>query len=146
MATNFTVMKVVSACLAGVKCNYKQQSNPYQQIVEMVTSGLAIPVCPEQLGGLPTPRIPAEIISNKVINKNGEDVTKQFRFGAQEALRIARMAKCDEAILKSNSPSCGVGLIYNGSFERKLIQGNGVFAQLLLDNGIKVVSEKDLEE
>ena len=139
-------MKVVSACLAGIKCNYKKESNPYRQIVEMVTNGLAIPVCPEQLGGLPTPRIPAEISGEKVINKKGEDVTVQFRFGAQEALRIARMAKCDEAILKSNSPSCGVGLIYDGSFERKLIQGNGVFAQLLLDNGIKVVSEKDLEE
>ena len=139
-------MKVVSACLAGVKCNYKQQSNPYQQIVEMVSNGLALPVCPEQLGGLPTPRIPAEIISNKVINKNGEDVTGQFRFGAQEALRISLLAKCDGAILKSNSPSCGVGYVYDGSFEGKLIQGNGVFAQLLLDKGIKVISEKDLGE
>jgi len=137
-------MKVVSACLAGVKCNYKQQSTPYQHIVDMVNNGVAIPVCPEQLGGLPTPRIPAEITGNKVMNKNGENVTEQFRFGAQEALRIALLARCDKAILKSNSPSCGVGYVYNGSFEGKLIKGNGIFAQLLMDKGIKVISEKDL--
>ena len=135
---------IVSACLAGLECNYKQQSNSCQKVIDLVKDGAAITVCPEQLGGLPTPRIPAEITGNRVINRKGEDVTFQFAKGAEEALKLAQLSGASEAVLKANSPSCGVGKIYDGNFKGNLIKGNGVFAQLLLNNGFEVKSEKDL--
>lgn len=114
-----------------------------------------IPVCPEQLGGLATPREPAEIQNGtardvlegkaKVMNKQGVDVTEQYVSGAKETLKIARLYSCTAAILKSRSPSCGCGSIYDGSFTGRLKEGNGVCAQLLLDNGIEVMSEEDFE-
>ena len=131
-------MKIVSACLAGINCNYAGKSNTNIKVVELIKQGLAMPVCPEQLGGLPTPRIPAEKVKDKIINKIGEDVTGQFYRGAEEALKIAKMINCTEAILKSKSPSCGVGQIYDGTFTRTLIKGDGVFAAMLKANGIKV--------
>jgi uncharacterized protein YbbK (DUF523 family) len=137
-------MKIVSACLAGINCTYAAKSNENKTIVDLVKSGKAIPVCPEQLGGLATPRIPAEKNGNKIITKNGIDVTSQFVKGALEGLKIAKMINCKEAILKSNSPSCGSGQIYDGSFTGKLIPGDGIFAALLKKNGIVVQTEKDI--
>ena len=137
-------MKLVSACLAGVKCRYDGSAKPCKKVIELVKKGQAIPVCPEQLGGLPTPRIASEQKGNKVFNKEGKDLTKEFEKGAQEALNIAKIAGCKEAILKSKSPSCGFGLIYDGSFTGTLIKGDGVFAELLKANNIKVMTEEEI--
>jgi len=137
-------MIIVSACLAGIKCTYLGDDNSHPEVVELVRKGLALPICPEQLGGLPTPRIPAEIQSRKVINKNGENVTPNFQKGAEETLRIAKLVNCKKAILKANSPSCGFGKIYDGSFSGKLIVGNGITTELLMKNGIEIITDKDL--
>jgi len=137
-------MIIVSACLVGINCRYDGGNNTNQKVIELVNKGFAIPVCPEQLGGLTTPRIPAEIIGNKVINKNGYDVTGYFKKGAQETLQIAKLANCQKAILKQNSPSCGYGKIYDGTHTGKIITGKGITAKLLEDNGIKVITEEDL--
>ena len=137
-------MQIVSACLAGIKCRYNGTSAPCPKIIALVQQGKAIPVCPEQLGGLTTPRAPAEIKNNKVITKEGKNLTKEFKLGAKEALKIAKLANCKEAILKSKSPSCGCGLIYDGTFSEKLIRGDGIFAKLLKDNRIKITNEEDL--
>lgn len=137
-------MKIVSACLAGIKCRYDGSAKPCQKVIELVMRGKAIPVCPEQLGGLPTPRSPAENKGNKVFTKDGEDITFQFKKGAEEALKITKLANCDEAIIKAKSPSCGSGKIYDGTFSGELIEGDGIFAKLLKENNIKVFSEEDI--
>lgn len=133
-------MKIVSACLAGLKCRWDGEAKPCREVVELVKQGKAVPVCPEQLGGLTTPRDPAEQREDRVLTKTGEDVTSSFEKGAEKALKIAKLSECDEAILKSKSPSCGSGKVYDGTFSGKLIEGDGVFAKLLKKNGIKVVS------
>jgi len=137
-------MKIVSACLAGVKCRWDGTSRPCPTVVEWVRNGEAIPVCPEQLGGLPTPREPAEQRGQGVFTKSGKDVSLEFSRGAEEGLRIAQLAACKEAVLKARSPSCGVGLVYDGTFSGKLVAGDGVFAGLLKRNGISVRSEEGL--
>ncbi len=137
-------MKIVSAYLAGIKCMWDGEAKPCQKVINLVKRGKAIPVCPEQLGGLSTPRIPSEQKGNKVFSKEGQDVTDKFEKGAKEALRVANLSNCKEAILKSKSPSCGLGLVYDGSFSGKLIKGDGVFVKLLKENGIKVSTEKDI--
>lgn len=137
-------MKIVSACLAGINCAYDGKHRECQQVVKLVKKGEAIPVCPEQLGGLPTPRIPAEICNGHVINQKGEDVTANYQKGAQEALQIAKTARCKEAIVKSHSPSCGKGVIYDGSFNHIKIHGNGIFAEMLLEEGFAVKTEKEI--
>ncbi len=137
-------MIIVSACLAGIKCRYDGKDNAHQTVMNLVKQGKAIPVCPEQLGGLPTPRITSEIINNKVFNKNGEDVTENFIKGACETLRIARLTNCKKAILKQGSPSCGFGRIYDGSHSKKQIKGNGITAEKLFEYGIEIITEDDL--
>ena len=138
-------MKVISACLAGVECRYDGKGKPNSKIMNLVKEGKAILVCPEQLGGLPTPRTPAEQKGDKVLNTKGEDVTEEFNKGAEEALKIAKLAGCTNAILKAKSPSCGYGKVYDGSFTGTLKEGNGVFAELLKKNGFDIVTEEDLE-
>ena len=137
-------MILVSACLTGIKCRYDGKDNANDKVMEMVKKGIAIPVCPEQLGGLQTPRIPAEIVENKVINKKGENVTAQFKKGAKETLQIAELVKCHKAILKQSSPSCGYGKIYDGSHTGKIIEGMGLTAKLLSQKGIIILTEEDL--
>jgi uncharacterized protein YbbK (DUF523 family) len=137
-------MKVVSACLAGFKCRWDGTAYPCQKVIKLVEQGKAIPVCPEQLGGFPTPRIPAEQKGNKVFNKDGKDLTKAFLKGAQEALKVAKLNNCEEAILKSKSPSCGSGRVYDGTFSGKLINSDGVLAGLLKKNGVKVFTEEEI--
>jgi uncharacterized protein YbbK (DUF523 family) len=110
----------------------------------MVAEGKAIPVCPEQLGGLATPRISAEIRGNRVIRKDGVDVTDEFHRGAQEALKLAKLTGAGLAILKARSPSCGSGLIYDGSFTGTLRVGNGVFAELCNNYGLDVKTEEEI--
>jgi uncharacterized protein YbbK (DUF523 family) len=138
-------MIIVSACLAGLECRYDGKSNSCEKVIEMVRNGIAIPLCPEQLGGLATPRIPAEIVDDKVITKENIDVTKQFERGAKETLKIAKLVNANTAILKQRSPSCGVSKIYDGTFSGKVISGMGKTAELLLQHGIKLISEEDME-
>jgi uncharacterized protein YbbK (DUF523 family) len=138
-------MKIVSACLAGINCRYNGTSKPNSYIIELVKNGQAIPVCPEQLGGLPTPRTPAEQqLDRSVVTKDGKDVTEAFKRGAQEVLDLAQRVNCDEAILKAYSPSCGCGEVYDGSFSGKLVKGYGILAELLMKNGIKVKTELEI--
>ena len=134
-------MIIMSACLCGVNCKYSGGNNLNEKCLELFKKGEAILVCPEQLGGLMTPRIPAEIREDKVITKEGEDVTAQFLKGAEETLRIAKMVNAKKAILKEGSPSCGCNYIYDGNFNRTKIKGKGITASLLEKNGIKVISD-----
>lgn len=139
-------MILVSACLVGLNCKYNGENNFNKEIFDMVKKGEAIFVCPEQLGGLSTPRVPAEIkyINGKryVINKDGKDVTNEYEKGALETLNLMKKLGINKAILKANSPSCGCGMIYDGTFTGTKIIGNGITTQLLLDNGIEVINEK----
>lgn len=139
-------MIIVSACLAGVECRYNGYSCTVPQIAEMVFKGKAIPICPEILAGLPTPRLPAEQCKGKIVTLNGEDQTAQYIIGAKIGLKIAAAVRCRKAILKSNSPTCGLGLIYDGTFSGKLISGDGIFAALLKENGIEVNTEEGFFE
>jgi len=131
---------LVSSCLAGIPCRYDGKANTIPAIRELVQRGGAIPVCAEVLGGLSTPRTPAEIKDGRVITRDGVDVTDAFRDGAREVLDIALASGATTAILKSRSPSCGVGQVYSGDFDRTLVDGDGITATLLKENGIDVVS------
>lgn len=133
-------MIIVSACLAGYRCRYDGKVIPDAEIVALVKQGGAIPVCPEMMGGLPCPRVPAERTADgrRVVTKDGGDVTDAYRRGAEETLRMARLYGCEHAILKARSPSCGCGQIYDGSFSGTLRDGSGVAAALLTENGISV--------
>lgn len=140
-------MKIlVSACLLGKNCKYNGGNNLNQGVLEFIEGHEVIGVCPEQLGGLSTPRLPAEIVAGLVTNKEGVSVDNEFRKGAQEALAVALENKVDLAILQSRSPSCGVKEIYDGSFSGKKIKGQGVFAKLLSARGIKVRDAEDVAE
>lgn len=137
-------MKIlVSACLLGKNCKYNGGNNLNQGVLEFIEGHEVIGVCPEQLGGLSTPRLPAEIVDGIVTNKEGISVDVQFRKGAQTALAVALEKKVDLAILQSRSPSCGVNEIYDGNFSGKKIKGQGVFAKLLSAHGIKVLDAED---
>jgi len=137
-------IKLCSACLLGIKCRYDGKDALNKKVVELLKTGLLIPVCPEQLGGLPTPREPAEIVGKRVITRSGEDVTEKFMRGAEETLKIAKLLGVKEAILKQGSPSCGCGRIYNGTFSGKIVKGDGITASLLKKHGIKVITEEEL--
>lgn len=135
---------VVSACLAGFSCRYDGKANTVPYIEELYRRNLALPVCPECLGGLPIPRVPCEIIGDKVISKEGLDCTNAYRLGAFSALQYVRFFGAKMAILKAKSPSCGAGQVYDGTFTRRLIAGDGIFAQMLKANHFLVCTEKDL--
>ena len=133
----------VSACLIGVRCKYDGTSNYEEEPVKKLAERFVlIPVCPEQLGGLTTPRPPAELSEGRVMTRDGQDVTVSFERGARETLRIFKQLDLKYAILKEGSPSCGSGLIYDGTFSGIKIPGQGLTAKLLRENGIRVVSEK----
>lgn len=138
-------MKIlVSACLLGENCKYNGKNNYSERVAAYVAGHEVIPVCPEVLGGLTTPRDPAEIVDGVVTNCKGVNVDRQFRDGAEEALRIAEENGIDLAVLQSRSPSCGVNQIYDGSFTGRLIPGQGVFAGLLRENGFRVMDCEDI--
>ena len=139
-------MILVSACLAGDNCKYSAGNNLVPEIRDLVLQHKAAAACPEQLGGLPTPRPCSEIINGRVINTEGQDVTEQFMKGAEKALAIYRENHCDKAVLKANSPSCGIHCIYDGTFSHTLIEGKGCFAKLLQENGIACMDEKEFLE
>ena len=135
-------MILVSACLCGVNCKYNGKNNLNEEMMELLKSGEALLICPEQMGGLTTPRNPSEIkiINNevKVFMNDGTDVTANYKRGAEEVLRLAKELNIKKAILKKKSPACGYGEIYDGTFSGVLTKGNGITAALLLENGIEV--------
>ncbi|MDD4311062.1 MAG: DUF523 domain-containing protein [Eubacteriales bacterium] len=134
---------LVSACLLGVPCRYDGTGQADERILALAKTCHLIPVCPEQLGGLPTPRPSAERNGTRVLTRDDRDVTAPFLRGAQETRRLARLFACRIAILKANSPSCGSGQIYDGCFCGRLIPGDGMTAALLKQDGLTVLSEKD---
>ena len=139
-------MLLISACLLGCACRYDGKSKPHPLAVELARRGLAVPVCPEQLGGLPTPRKPSERQGGRVVMADGRDVTAEYRRGAEETLHLAQLYGCTAAVLKERSPSCGKGQIYDGTFAGTLTSGDGVTAELLTAGGIKVYGESELEK
>ena len=134
---------LVSACLLGVNCKYSGKNNRNENVLRLAEKHTLIPVCPEQLGGLPTPRYPSEIRGGRVINNIGEDVTAYYEKGAGEALNIAKLFGCERAVLKARSPECGSKEIYDGTFTKTVIPGKGITAALLEENGIEVYDETD---
>lgn len=137
---------LVSACLLGARCRYDGASKPLPGLERLLDAVDPVPVCPEQLGGLPTPRTPAERCGDRVVTRDGTDVTAQYERGAQEALRLAQLTGCTLALLKEKSPSCGCGRVYDGTHTGTLTGGNGVTAELLQQNGVRVFGETQLEE
>lgn len=133
---------MVSACLAGTPCRYDGRSNLRPEIAALVENGEAVPVCPEVLGGLPTPRTPSERQGDRVMSAEGDDVTGAFSAGAEAALYIAEECGCSAAVLKARSPSCGCGRIYDGTFTHTLIDGDGLFAALLRKKGFQLFTEE----
>ena len=140
-------MLLISACLAGIPCRYDGGANTVPALAALAARGEAVPVCPEVLGGLPTPRIPSERLADgRVVNAAGEDVTGAFRLGAEKALALCRAHGCERAVLKARSPSCGKGCIYDGTFTHTRGPGSGVFAALLEQEGIQVLTEEEYKE
>ena len=135
---------MVSACLLGLPTRYDGKAKGIERVISLSGNFALVPFCPEQLGGLPTPRPRSEIKDDRVINEFGEDVTKQFKKGAEISLEIAKIVKPCVIILKSKSPSCGLRKIYDGTFSGKLIDGTGITASLLKDHGYHLITEEDL--
>lgn len=145
MAKSEKKIILCSACLLGIKCRYDDKIKPNKKVVKLAKKGITlIPVCPEQLGGLPTPREPVEQKGRKVVTKSGKDVTKNFKKGAEQVLKLAKIFGIKKAVLKQRSPSCGCGEIYDGTFSGNIIKGDGITASLLKKNKIKVISEENL--
>lgn len=137
-------MKIaVSACLLGENCKYNGGNNYSYKLGKILEKHDVIPICPEIMGGLPTPRRPAEVVNGVVLTKDGGLVDLEFRRGAEKALEIVKNSGADLVVLQSRSPSCGVGTIYDGSFSGKLIEGDGIFVKVLNKEGIKAI---DVEE
>ena len=137
---------LISACLLGVKCRYDGGGKPCPAALALAGTHELIPVCPEQLGGLPTPRMPSEIRDGQVIRRDGVSVDEAYRRGAAEAALLAKLFSCELAVLKARSPSCGCGCIYDGSFTGTLIPGDGVTAALLKQQGLQVITEEELAD
>lgn len=138
---------LVSACLLGESCKYSGGSNYNQGVLDWLKKkgAEAVPICPEVMGGLPTPRMPSEIDGGRVVTKDGRDVTEAFQKGAEAALRTALKNQCSLAVLKERSPSCGCGSIYDGSFTGTVTQGDGMAARLLKQAGIRILGENSLD-
>lgn len=136
---------MVSACLLGENCKYSGGNNRNEKVLEYIKGHEVFPVCPEVMGGLPTPRVPAEIVCGTVINKDGVNVDREYRLGAEIALEIAKREQIDLAILQPRSPSCGATEIYDGTFSGRRIPGHGVTAALLMENGFRVIDAEGIE-
>jgi uncharacterized protein YbbK (DUF523 family) len=146
---------VISACLLGVECNHEGRGSPRAVVDELARHYRLVPVCPEVLGGLPTPRAAAELTGGdgadvltgeggaRVVNVDGDDVTAAYRRGAEAAVALARAVGARRAVLKARSPSCGSAAVYDGTFSRRLVPGRGVTAAALAAAGLEVGSEED---
>lgn len=137
---------LVSACLLGENCKYNGGNNKNEEVIALGDSFELVPICPECFGGLPIPRVPSEIRNGRVYSKDGNDVTEQFLDGAEKALYVAMESNCSVAVLKERSPSCGFGVIYDGSFTSALCKGNGITADLLNKNGIQIFGESQAKK
>lgn len=137
---------IVSACLLGENCKYNGGNNYTEEIKQLKEHFELVPVCPETFGGLKSPRSPSEIVGDRVVSKEGEDVTDEFLSGAEQTLYIAKELNCPFAVLKERSPSCGCGTIYDGTFTGTLCNGNGIATQMLLDNEIQVFGESQIQK
>ena len=140
-------MKImVSACLLGENCKYNGRNNKNEKLLHLLSGHTVVPVCPEVLGGLPVPRVPAEIVNGEVMNQEGVSVDDAFRLGAEKALEIAKREKPDCIILQSRSPSCGAKQIYDGTFSGNLIAGQGIFAEAAVREGFMILDVEDAPE
>jgi len=143
-------MYLISSCLVGINCRYNQTSTLNSKLKQMVDQGMAIAVCPEVMAGMATPRTSCEIQTQlgviKVVDKSGHDYTHLFTEAAQKTLEICKSNNIKTAILQSRSPSCGYGKIYDGSFTGKLVDGNGITAQLLHNNGIEIFTDQNCSD
>lgn len=140
-------MKImVSACLLGDNVKYNGGNNKNDELIKFLKDYEVIKVCPECFGGLSIPRVPSEIKNNKVFSKEGKDVSNEFILGANKTLDIAKKNNIKVAILKQNSPSCGFGTIYDGTFTHTLINGDGITSKLLNENGITILNENNYKE
>lgn len=137
---------IVSACLLGENCKYNGGNNYTEEIEQLKEHFELVPVCPETFGGLKSPRSPSEIVGDRVVSKEGEDVTDEFLSGAEQTLYIAKELNCPFAVLKERSPSCGCGTIYDGTFTGTLCNGNGIATQMLIDNEIQVFGESQIQK
>ena len=137
---------IVSGCLLGIQCRYKGDGKMNEKILALAQKHTLICVCPEQMGGLATPRPPAEQKDGRVLTQDGSDVTEQYQKGAEAVLRMAQLNHADFAILKARSPSCGSGIVYDGTFTGTRVSGDGVCAALLKKNGIPVYTEEELDK
>ena len=137
---------MVSACLAGENCKYNGGNNRNEKVLQLMKENEVITVCPEQMGGLPTPRVPSEVKDGVVIARDGRNVDKEFRDGAAKCLERAAEEKPDLIVLQSRSPSCGVKQRYDGTFSGTLMDAPGVTAQLLMENGFRCMDVEDLAE
>ncbi len=137
---------LISACLMGVRCRYDGGTQRLDCLDALMARHVLVPVCPEVLGGLPTPREPSEIVGERVLARTGEDVTAAFAQGAEEAVRIARLSGCTCALLKERSPSCGCGEVYDGTFSGGKRPGDGMTARRLMEAGVRVIGESQAKE
>ena len=138
-------MKImVSACLLGENCKYNGGNNLNPDLLRLLSGHTVIPVCPEVLGGLPVPRIPAEIVNGAVVNREGISVDDAFRRGAEKALELAAAERPDLVILQSRSPSCGTRQVYDGTFSGTLVRGKGVFAEMAANAGFRVMDAEEV--
>lgn len=137
---------LISACLLGLRCRYDGASRPLpsETITALRARWTLVPVCPEQLGGLATPRESAERRDGGVFTRSGADVTAQYRRGAEQTVALARLLGCETALLKARSPSCGVGCIYDGSFTRRTVSADGVAAETLRRDGVQLHTEEEI--
>ena len=137
---------LVSACLLGENCKYNGGNNRNERVLRYVQGHEVIPVCPEVLGGLPCPRKPGEWVGERVLTRDGDDCTENFRIGVQRALEVIADQQVDLAILQSRSPTCGVKQIYDGTFSGVRIDGQGVLAKALAARGIPLMDAEDVPE
>lgn len=135
---------LVSGCLLGIACRHDGESSPSPHVMALIGRHDLYPICPEQLGGLPTPRPPCEIAGGRVFSHDGEERTEAFLRGAGEAMRLYRLLGCEGAILKARSPSCGPGQVYDGTFSGVLTCGHGFFAGMLSGESIPMLTEEDI--
>lgn len=137
---------LVSSCLLGIKCRYDGNDAANEKVLKLRDKYNLIPICPEVLGGMNSPRECCEIVCGKVLTQTGEDVTSQFNSGANLALEIAKRGNCKYAILKQKSPSCGFGEVYDGTFSGETKEGSGITAQLFEENGIKIIADDEFTD
>ena len=134
---------LISACLLGAPCRYDGESRPMGEAIQKLFEGnVLIPICPEVMGGLPTPRTPAERVGERVVCRDGRDVSDAYRRGAEEVLRLVRLYRAEGVILRDRSPSCGTDGIYDGTFSGRLTAGMGVTAELLAKAGVPILNER----